>query len=81
MSSNNDNAAAAIIAFVSGAVIGATAALLLTPKAGHEVREKLSDLGETAAEKMKRLAREAKFKVTPKTKSGDYQYDGGDAWI
>jgi gas vesicle protein len=81
MSCNNDNAAAAIIAFVSGAVIGGAAALLLTPKPGHEVREKLSGLKESAAEKVKRYAREAKFKVTPKTKGGDFQYDGGDAWI
>lgn len=81
MSTNNDNAAAAVIAFVSGAVIGAAAALLLAPAPGREVREKLSGLGETAAEKMKRLAREAKFKVTPKTKAGGYEYDGGDAWI
>jgi len=81
MSTNNDNAAAAVIAFVSGAVIGAAAALLLTPKPGSEVREKLTDLGESAAEKMKNIAREAKFKVTPRSKTGDYQYDGGDAWI
>ena len=81
MSSNNDNAAAAVIAFVSGAVIGGAAALLLTPKPGREVREKLSDLGETAAAKVRRLAREAKFKAMPKSKSGDFQYDGGDAWI
>jgi hypothetical protein len=45
------------------------------------VREKLSDLGESAADKMKRLAREARFKVSPKSKSEGYQYDGGDAWI
>jgi len=81
MSCNNDNAAAAIVAFVSGAVIGAAAALLLAPAPGSEVREKLSDLGETAAERVRRLAREAKFKVTPRGKSEDLQYDGGDAWI
>jgi gas vesicle protein len=81
MSSCNDNAAAAVIAFVSGAVIGSVAALLLAPKPGREVREKLSDLGENAAKKVKRYAREAKFKATTKTKSGDYLYDGGDAWI
>jgi gas vesicle protein len=81
MSSNNDNAAAAVIAFVSGAAIGAVAALLLTPTTGSEVRGKLSGLGETAAGKMKRLAREAKFKVTPRSKNGSYEYDGGDAWI
>ena len=81
MSSNNDNAAAAIIAFVSGAVIGGVAALLLTPKPGHEVREKLSGLTESAAEKVKRYAREAKFRTAPKTKGDEFQYDGGDAWI
>ena len=81
MSTNNDNAAAAVIAFVSGAVIGAAAALLLAPAPGREIREKLSDLGETAADKMKRLAREAKFKVATKAKGAGYEYDGGDAWI
>ena len=79
--SNNNNAAAAVIAFVSGAVIGGAAALLLAPAPGREMREKLSGFGENAAERMKRLAREAKFKVTPRTKGGNYEYDGGDAWI
>jgi len=81
MSTNNDNAAAAVIALVSGAVIGAAVALLLAPAPGREMRGKLSSLGETAAEKMKRLAREAKFKVTPRAKRAGYEYDGGDAWI
>ncbi|MDO9067484.1 MAG: YtxH domain-containing protein, partial [Deltaproteobacteria bacterium] len=81
MSNNNDNAAAAVIAFVSGAVIGVAAALLLTPAPGRDMREKLSGIGENAAGRMKRLAREAKFKVTPKAKGGNYEYDGGDAWI
>lgn len=81
MSTNNNNAAAAVIALVSGAVIGATAALLLAPASGRELRGKLSDLGETAAERVRRLAREAKFRVTPKTKGAGYEYDGGDAWI
>lgn len=81
MSCNNDNAAAAIIAFVSGAVIGATAALLLTPTPGSEVREKLGDLKESATERVRRLAREAKFRAARKTKGDEFQYDGGDAWI
>jgi len=81
MSTSNDNAAAAIVAFVSGAVLGATAALLLAPAPGTEIREKISDMSESAADKVKRLAREAKFKATRKTKTGDYLYDGGDAWI
>jgi gas vesicle protein len=81
MSKSNSNSAAAVIAFASGAIIGAAAALLLTPKPGREVRNRLSDLGESAAGKVRRLAREAKFKVTPRTKTEGYQYDGGDAWI
>lgn len=81
MSSNNDNAAAAVIALVSGAVIGAAAALLLAPVSGRELRGRLTDLGETAAERVKRLAREAKFRAVPKKKCADYEYDGGDAWI
>ncbi len=81
MSSNNDNAAAAVIAFVSGAVIGVAAALLLAPAPGCETREKLSGLGESAADRIKRLAREARFKASGKPKGGDYEYDGGDAWI
>jgi gas vesicle protein len=81
MSTNNDNAVAAVIAFVSGAVVGVAAALLLTPAPGREMRGKLSDLGETAADRVKRLAREAKFRVTPRTKRAGYEYDGGDAWI
>jgi gas vesicle protein len=81
MSTNNDNAAAAVIAFVSGAVIGAAAALLLAPTTGREIRGKLSDLGETATDRVKRLAREAKFRASSKTRGADYEYDGGDAWI
>jgi gas vesicle protein len=81
MSTNNDNATAAVIAFASGAVIGVAAALLLAPAPGREIRGKLTGLGETAADRVRRLAREAKFRVTPKTRSADYEYDGGDAWI
>lgn len=81
MSTNNDNAAAAVIAFVSGTVIGAAAALLLAPTTGREIRGKLSDLGETATGRVKGIAREAKFRASSKTRGADYEYDGGDAWI
>lgn len=81
MSTSNDNVTAAVIALISGAVIGAAAALLLTPKPGREVREKLSDIGESATDKIKRMAAEAKQKVSAKPNGNDFQYDGGDAWI
>lgn len=81
MSTNNGNAAAAVIAFVSGAVIGTAAALLLAPASGREIRGKLNDLGETTAERVRRLAREARFRASGTSKGAGYEYDGGDAWI
>jgi gas vesicle protein len=81
MSTSNDNAVAAIMAFLSGAVVGTIAALLLAPAPGNEMREKLSDLGENATDRVKKFARDAKFRTMKKTRSGDYLYDGGDAWI
>lgn len=81
MSTKNDHVATTLMAFLAGAVIGATAVLLLTPAPGRKFRGKITDLGETSAERVKRLAREAKFRITPKTKCADYKYDGGDAWI
>lgn len=78
MSTNNKST---VMAFFAGAAIGAAAALLLTPVSGRELRGKLADLGETSADEVKRLAREAKFRITPKSKCDDYKYDGGDAWV
>lgn len=82
MSRSSENAATtAILAFASGAMLGAVAALLLAPTSGSETRRKLAGLQEEAAEKLKQYAKEARFKMSPKGKSEDLQYDGGDAWI
>ena len=78
MSTNNKST---ILAFFAGAAIGAAAALLLTPVSGRELRGKLAGLGENSADEVNRLAREAKFRVSPKSKGDDYKYDGGDAWV
>lgn len=78
MSTTNKTTA---MAFFAGAVVGVTAALLLAPTSGRELRGKIADLGETSADEVKRLAREAKFRMSPKSKCADYKYDGGDAWI
>ena len=78
MSTNNKTT---VLAFFAGAAIGATAALLLAPTSGRELRGKIADLGENSADKVQRLAREAKFQMTPKSRCDDYKYDGGDAWI
>ena len=80
MSTKNDNTTT-IVGFFAGAVIGATAVLLLAPTSGRELRGKLADLSEDPADNVKRLAREAKFRLSPKSKCPDYKYDGGDAWV
>lgn len=82
MSRSSENAATtAILAFASGALLGAVAALLLAPAPGTETRRKLSGLQEDATDRIKKYAQEARFKMSPKGKSEDLQYDGGDAWI
>jgi gas vesicle protein len=81
MSNQKKEVVPLLVAFAAGAAIGAAAALLLTPISGREMRGKLADLGETSAGEVKRLAREARFRISPKSKSPDYTYDGGDAWI
>ena len=48
---NMNNLSKGLALFVGGAIVGAAAALLLTPKKGEEVRQELADL---AAEAKKR---------------------------
>ena len=82
MSRASENAATAtILAFASGALLGAVAALLLAPAPGSETRRKLGHLQEDASDRLKRYAKEARFKMGNKGKGEDLQYDGGDAWI
>ncbi len=73
--------ASVFFAFLAGAVVAAGVTLLLTPKAGREVRERLGDVKEDAVQKIKECAREAKFRVGPKTKQDAFYYEGGDCWI
>lgn len=44
-----------LLAFVGGAVAGATAALLLAPSSGEETRQKLLELASTSKEKVSRM--------------------------
>ena len=39
--------------FIGGAMVGAAAALLLTPKTGEEVRQQIADVAEDAKQKVK----------------------------
>lgn len=82
MSRSSENAATtAILAFASGALLGAVTALLLAPAPGNETRRRLSGIQEGAGDRLKQYAKEARFKMGPKGKGEDLQYDGGDAWI
>ncbi len=70
-----------MLAFLAGAVVAAGVTLLLTPRPGREVREKLGDVKEDTVQILKGCAREARFKVSPKTKENAFFYEGGDCWI
>jgi gas vesicle protein len=81
MSNRDSIDTSTLAAFLAGAVIAAGITLLLTPKTGSQVREKLGDVRDNALDKLKCCAKEAKFKMSPKTKDDTLKYDGGDAWI
>ncbi len=49
----NNRTETALVAFFAGAVIAAGITLLLTPKTGKEVREKLGEVTDDAAQKLK----------------------------
>lgn len=82
MSRSNDNAiTTTLLALASGALLGAAAALLLAPAPGRETRRKLVDLQEDAGKRIKKYAKEARYKMGSCQNGEDLQYDGGDAWI
>jgi gas vesicle protein len=70
-----------IIAFLAGAVIAAGVTLLITPRTGREIREKLGGFTDEAVHKLREAAREARFKVSPKTGEDAFRYDGGGCWV
>jgi hypothetical protein len=78
---NKTSEVTTLLAFLAGAVVAAGLTLVLTPKPGREVREKLGDVKEDAVQKLRDCAREAKFRVSPKTKADAFYYEGGDCWI
>jgi hypothetical protein len=81
MAKKNYSDVTVVAAFVAGAAIAAGLTLLLNPKTGTQMRESIGELKEEAVEKLKGCAREAKFKLSPKTKKDAFFYEGGDCWI
>ena len=49
--------------FVGGALVGAAAALLLTPKTGEEVRKEIADLAEEAKKQAQNYCEQVKKEV------------------
>jgi gas vesicle protein len=64
--SSNDNGVSAgtvFLSFLAGAAVGAGVALLVSPKTGREIREKIADLTEDAVGKIKEYVSEAQDKI------------------
>jgi len=61
---------AEVVSFSAGALVGAGLALLYTPKTGHEVRDKVSDLTGDAIAKMKGLTAEGQEKINQRLERG-----------
>ena len=79
--SNTRETEISLLAFVAGAALGAGIALLLAPKSGKEVRDKIGDVTGDAVQKLKDSAREARFRMGKRTTSDAFSYDGGDSFV
>ena len=58
------NATTVLLSFLAGAAVGGGLALLVAPKTGKELREKISGLTDEAVTKIKDYATEAQGKIT-----------------
>jgi gas vesicle protein len=64
------SASTVFLSFMAGAAVGAGLALLVAPKTGKELREKISDLTDDAVAKIKDYASEAQSKITATLEDG-----------
>lgn len=67
---NGVNASTVFLSFLAGAAVGAGLALLVAPKTGKELREKIADLTDDAVSKIKDYASEAQTKITATLEEG-----------
>ena len=58
------SASTVFLSFLAGAAVGGGLALLVAPKTGKELREKIADLTDDAVTKIKDYASEAQSKIT-----------------
>jgi len=64
------SASTVFLSFLAGATVGAGLALLVAPKTGRELREKIADLTDDAVVKIKDYASEAQSKITASLEDG-----------
>jgi gas vesicle protein len=69
-SDNGINASTVLLSFLAGAAVGAGMALLVAPKTGKELREKIADLTDDAVTKIKDYASEAQSKISATLEDG-----------
>ncbi len=70
---NNDNglcAGTVFLSFLAGAAVGAGVALLVAPKTGREIRDKISGITEDAVDKIKEYVSEAQDKLRTTLEDG-----------
>jgi gas vesicle protein len=64
------NASTVFLSFLAGAAVGAGMALLVAPKTGKELRERIADITDDAVTKIKDYASEAQSKITATLEEG-----------
>ncbi len=64
------SASTVFLSFLAGAAVGGGLALLVAPKTGKELREKIADLTDDAVSKIKDYASEAQSKITATLEDG-----------
>ncbi len=77
-----ESSAVGILSFILGAIFGAGLALLVTPKTGGEMREKVKEaadkLKDVALEKAKELLEEAKEEMKKEVQEEEKQEEAGE---
>jgi gas vesicle protein len=68
------NTSTVFLSFLAGAAVGAGLALLVAPKTGKELREKIADLTDDAVSKIKDYASEAQTKINATLEEGKELY-------
>ncbi len=72
MANNNSGlcAGTVFLSFLAGAAVGAGVALLVAPKTGKEIRDKITDITEDAVDKIKEYVSEAQDKLRTTLEDG-----------